>query len=484
MGMTCKSKLGRILFLLGEMMLLGCAVPVKPASEQSGTVLTRTPLVKEPTDHSASATPAVVSDVGLLEGPASPNLAKPKARHRIIVSTDIGGTDWDDYQSMVHLFVYGDLFDIEGIIASPWGDGRVKHVHDAIDAYEKDYANLKTYSESYPTPAALHAIAKQGAIDPAGHLGFGASTEGSDWIIKRALHEDPRPLWVLVWGGIEDLAQALHDAPDIESKLRVYFIAGPNKKWSPDAYHYIATHHPNLWFIEANETYRGFFYGGIQKGEWTNKDFVETHVADRGALGKYYASFHDYTQTKAWQKMGDTPSVLYLFRDNPEDPSAQGWGGSFVRAWERRYQLIDHLPTLEDKAEQFSILEIALPLGKKISKNAKVDLRIENQKLAGTFYPDRTVHFRFAPRDAKEWELHVQSNVPTIDGQLGRLTTYRPPVETAQPSPKYPNWWTDNPAPEAFEDPHIGAKTINRYRIEFLRDFASRMLRCVAPKTQ
>lgn len=482
--MTRKLKLNFVLFLLGEMMLGGCAAPIKPASEQGGNALAKTSQLSSPLAPKGSVAPAAVSDVGLLEGPASSNLAKPKARHRLIVSSDIGGTDWDDYQSMVHLFVYADLFDIEGIISSPWGDGRVKHIHDAIDAYEKDYANLKTYSDQYPTPAALRAVAKQGAIDPAGHAGFSTATEGSEWIVKSARRDDPRPLWVLVWGGIEDLAQALHDAPEIESKLRVYFIAGPNKKWSPDAYYYIATHHPKLWMIEANETYRGFFYGGIQKGEWTNKDFVETHVADRGALGKYYASFHDHTQKQAWQKMGDTPSVLYLFRDNPEDPTLPGWGGSFVRAWERRYQFIDHLPTLEDKAEQFSIVEIAFPLNKKLPKKGKVDLRIENQKLAGTIYPDQTVHFRFAPRDAKEWELYVQSNIPALDGQVGRLTTYRPPVETSQPSPKYPNWWTDNPGPEAFEDPHIGAKTINRYRIDFLRDFAARMLRCVAPKAQ
>ena len=38
-------------------------------------------------------------------------------RHRILVSTDIGGTDPDDFQSMVHLLVYADLFDLEGLIS-------------------------------------------------------------------------------------------------------------------------------------------------------------------------------------------------------------------------------------------------------------------------------------------------------------------------------------------------------------------------------
>ncbi len=34
-------------------------------------------------------------------------------RHRVLVSTDIGGTDPDDVQSMVHLLVYADSFDLE-----------------------------------------------------------------------------------------------------------------------------------------------------------------------------------------------------------------------------------------------------------------------------------------------------------------------------------------------------------------------------------
>ena len=35
-------------------------------------------------------------------------------KHRILISTDIGGTDADDNQSMTHLMMYSDLFDIEG----------------------------------------------------------------------------------------------------------------------------------------------------------------------------------------------------------------------------------------------------------------------------------------------------------------------------------------------------------------------------------
>src|SRR4051812_49718377 len=76
-------------------------------------------------------------------------------RHRVIVCTDIGGTDPDDFQSMVHLLLYADVFDIEGLVSSPYGPGRKQHILEVIDQYEKDFSNLKTWSPRYPTPDAL-----------------------------------------------------------------------------------------------------------------------------------------------------------------------------------------------------------------------------------------------------------------------------------------------------------------------------------------
>ncbi len=59
-------------------------------------------------------------------------------RPRVLVSTDIGGTDPDDFQSMVHLFVCANVLDLEGLVSSPYGDGRVQDIMDVIDCYEKD----------------------------------------------------------------------------------------------------------------------------------------------------------------------------------------------------------------------------------------------------------------------------------------------------------------------------------------------------------
>ena len=397
-------------------------------------------------------------------------------RLRVLVSTDIGGTDPDDFQSMVHLLVYADLLDIEGLVSSPYGPGRKEHILEVIDCYEKDYADLKTYSDHYPAPDELRAITRQGEPEAAPYAGVRRTTEGSEWIVKCARRDDPRPLHVLVWGGIEDLAQALHDAPEILPKLRVYYIGGPNKKWGPNAYQYIADHHPRLWIIEANATYRGWFTGGNQSGEWGNTEFVRRHVKDHGTLGAFFVRKKDDL------KMGDTPSVARLLKGTPYDPSQPGWGGRFVRAWDRPYTRFDRLPTTKDRMEVFGVLEIMLPLGTTAPEKPEARLLVENQSLAGHVADDGTIRFRFCPKAAQVYRFTIQSNVPSLDGKTGGITAVLPSAELARhASAKFPNWWTDDPSPQFAEGSHHGAKTVSRWREEFLRDFAARMDRCKSP---
>jgi hypothetical protein len=242
---------------------------------------------------------------------------------RVIVSTDVGGSDPDDSQSMVHLLVYADVLDLEGLVSSPPKGGRAKHLHEVIDAYAKDYATLKAHAPGYPPPDALRAIVKQGAVDPAPKQGFSRPTEGSRWIIERARADADRPLWVLVWGSITDVAQAVHDAPDIKERLRVHSIGSWNTRQDPAARKYLFEHHKDLWWIESDTTFRGMYMGGKQDGDLGNRAFVERHVKGHGALGDlFFAKKRDI-------KMGDTPSVFYLFRGDPDDPTAPHWGGSF-----------------------------------------------------------------------------------------------------------------------------------------------------------
>lgn len=84
-------------------------------------------------------------------------------RPHILISTDIGGTDPDDNQSMMHYLLYNNLFDCEGLISSPsYGDGRKKEILRMIGLYEKDLPKLKEYADGWPDPDYLRSITKQG----------------------------------------------------------------------------------------------------------------------------------------------------------------------------------------------------------------------------------------------------------------------------------------------------------------------------------
>jgi hypothetical protein len=268
----------------------------------------------------------------------------------------------------------------------------------------------------------------------------------------------------------------LHDAPDILPRLRVYWIGGPNKKWSPDAYQYIVDHHPELWIIESNATYRGWFTGGNQSGQWGNKAFVSRHIAGKGALGDFFVG------KKADIKMGDTPSVGWLLKGTPDDPSQPGWGGSFVRAWERPYSRFERMTTKEDRMQVFGILELVLLLGDSAPEEPGARLVVENQSLIGHIPGDGTIRFRFCPKAAKAYNFTIRGNVPALEGKMGGITALVPPPEMARrPSLRLPNWWTDDPSEDVAEGEHIGAKTVSRWREAFLGDFAMRMDRCKSP---
>jgi hypothetical protein len=302
---------------------------------------------------------AVVSQ-GEELGSLTPRVAGEE-RCRVIVSTDIGGSDNDDYQSMIHLLVYADILEIEGLISSPPGEGRAIHFEETLDAYEMDFPRLSGRSEAYPPVERLRPVVKQGAVHPAPEAGFNEATEGSAWIVERARVADERPLYVLVWGSITDVAQAVHDAPDIKAKLRVYAIGSWNTSQDRAARNYLFEHHPDLWWIESNSSFRGMYVGGEQSGDLGNKSFLEAHVRGHGALGDLLVS------KLGAIKMGDSPSVLYLLAGDPSDPAGAHWGGSFVAT--------DHGPQYWTDSPDPALAEGKYPGAKTVNRRRESFLR-------------------------------------------------------------------------------------------------------------
>jgi len=394
---------------------------------------------------------------------------------RVLVSTDIGGTDPDDFQSMVHLLLYADVLDIEGLLSSPYGDGRASDIHAVIDAYAADYPALSTHA-SYPPPGALRAVVKQGALEVAPDAGFSDPTEGSEWIVACARREDPRPLNVLVWGGIDDLAQALHDAPDIAERIVVHYIGGPNKTFGVDAYDYVETHHRDVTLIESNNTYRGFFVGAADD-DLSPARFTDAHAAGRGALGDFFA------RQLPTVKMGDTPTVTWVLHGS-QRPDRPSWGGRYVPIWDGRKARIAHPATRADVVEAFGVVELLAPLPADWTEEHHASLFFDG-RTQGPF-PEAVVEgghlrFRLSPRDARAMDYEIRSTHPALAGQRGSFTAALPGRERwSVPSSAYRDWWCDDMSPERAIEGWPGAATIAGWRGEFMRDFADRLTRTTA----
>src|SRR3990167_2453065 len=123
---------------------------------------------------------------------------------RVIVSSDIGGSDADDKQSMAHFLTHADKFDIKALISTPTAHaGRAADIHKALDAYTTDYSKLSTWGD-YQTPTYLKSVVYQGNLNVAPTAGYSSATAGSNAIIKAAKEAKAagEPLWVMTWGAL------------------------------------------------------------------------------------------------------------------------------------------------------------------------------------------------------------------------------------------------------------------------------------------
>ena len=396
---------------------------------------------------------------------------------RILISTDIGGTDPDDNQSMTHFLMYSNMFETEGLISSPsYGHGSKQNILDMIDLYEKDLSKLQKHSKDYPSPDALREICKQGRHGAAPFIGYANATEGSNWIIECARKKNDQPLWILVWGGLDDLAQALHDAPEIQNKIRVYWIGGPNKKWSVNSYAYIAANFPRLWFIECNSSYYGFFSEGIPDSV-SNKSYFDMYIKGAGYLGKDYKNYYNGNV-----KMGDTPSLLYTMDGDPNDPLKESWGGSFEKIDHSSKIVFDRNTTIADTVTVCSIIEFHFK-GPVINIPADsscftmiVQAKIGEQKWPGFYLGNGDYAIRYCPKQTETLTYKINSPIAGFAEQNGQFI-----VDNIWPGKKRStdymlgsNWYTDRSDKKFFDGKLQGGKTVSKWRNDVLLDWAKR----------
>ena len=397
---------------------------------------------------------------------------------RILISTDIGGTDPDDNQSMTHLLMYNNLFNIEGLVSSPsYGAGRKEEILRMLDLYEKDFVNLSKKQKGLASPNFLRSITKQGRKGGAPYIGYTSSTEGSDWMIQCAKKPSKQKLWVLVWGGLEDLAQALHDAPEIQKNIRVYWIGGPNKKWSANAYAYIAANFPNLWMIENNASYYGFFSKTHELDRIEESDFYEKHLANTGEVGKDFANYY-----KGNVKMGDTPSLLYMMDGNPNDPTKECWGGSFEKINRSAKVTFNRLSTQRDTVAFCTLVSFQFKGPKINAPKDSIVFYMETpyaggaQKWGGYYLGDGLYGLHYVPKQAETIHYQITSSIPEFPKGEGTLivTNQWPGKSNPTDFPLGPNWYSDKSDPKLYDGKIQGGKTISKWRKAVMEDWGNR----------
>jgi hypothetical protein len=269
---------------------------------------------------------------------------------RVVIISDIGNEP-DDQMSFVRLLLYSNELDIEAMIAttSTW-QKKATHpetMHQLIDAYGQVRPNLLLNAKDWPEAAELdrRVSAGQTAYGLAA-TGPGKTSDGARAILSAAERDDPRPLWICIWGGANTLAQALMDAhtshtPDqlakLIAKLRVYSIsdqddAGPwIRREFPDLFYIVSPSTPTsgeyyfaTWTgISGDRYYRNG--AGADSSTVTN-EWLDANIRSKGPLGKAYPKFMFIME-------GDTPSFLGLI-DNGLNayrrPDWGGWGGRYV----------------------------------------------------------------------------------------------------------------------------------------------------------
>jgi hypothetical protein len=269
---------------------------------------------------------------------------------RVVIISDIGNEP-DDQMSLVRLLVYSNELDIEALIptTSTWQKAAAhpETMHALIKAYGEARPNLLLHAQGWPEAASLDQRVAPG--QPAYGMaatGAGKSSAGSKAIIAAVDRDDPRPVWICLWGGANTLAQALLDvratrsAADVDkfvAKLRISSISDQD-----DAGPWIRREFPNLFYIvkpsspDGGEYYSATWTGisgdayyrngsGANFATVTN-EWLEANIRGKGPLGKLYPRFMFIME-------GDTPSYLGLIDNGLSSwsrPDWGGWGGRYV----------------------------------------------------------------------------------------------------------------------------------------------------------
>lgn len=287
---------------------------------------------------------------------AAPQVAdKP----RLIILTDMGNEP-DDSQTMVHLLMYSNELEIEGLIAvtSRWlnpsrpapKDGtHPEMIVERVRAYGKVRENLLEHAGGWPTQEYLLSRTEAGQ-DGYGmeSVGQGKASAGSRLIAKILTEDDPRPVNFAINAGSNTLAQALWDLraefpkdrmDEIVGKIRVYDDAGQDNAGA-----WICNNFPKIRWARNRSQVFSLYCGGkdresqvkgpyvwepYSKDSQGQHDWADANIKNgHGPLGALYP---DRFNRKGGLEGGGTTSWIGLVNRGLCDPEQLTWGGWWGR---------------------------------------------------------------------------------------------------------------------------------------------------------
>jgi len=302
-------------------------------------------------------------------------------KFRVVILTD---QTHDDGNSLVRYLYYSHLFDTEAIVVTPqlpdynYNDpGPWNKAQGIIEAYRKEYDQLKRHQNDLITPEKLQSVTKhgQGALpiiwltntrkfngDIAGRkvesswgeirfddwIGEGLNpngepkdSEGSEFLQQIFGKDDNRPIYIQAWGGSITLVQALYRFKQKQgdekfrkllAKLHIfgillqditfdYFIKLDDVKThgcmgmgDTKSTYNGERYHPGWFLLDENHFWK---YIGVMKKEEVNGYGPLSNIYDHGGEG-------------------DTPAFLYLISaalglNDPTNPTMGSWGTLFKK---------------------------------------------------------------------------------------------------------------------------------------------------------
>jgi hypothetical protein len=292
----------------------------------------------------------------IVVGQSDPGSSHSKSR--LIVLADMGN-ERDEEQQNIHLLMYANEFNLEGLIAvsglylnssydNPYKRTLHPELYDTLVwGYSRIYENLKKHADDWPTPEYLRSIISTGQKDYGmADVGEGKSSPGSRLIISAVSRQDPRQVYVVVNAGSNTLAQAIVDFErshsKAETKAFVEKLIVYENGAQDDAGAWIVSHYPQIHWIRSN--YQTYGYGGTGKrvgpyawqpysysyegqDAWANENIRMNH----GPLGALYPRRILREQFAAIEGGGTTPWLGLITRglSNALHPGWGGWSGRY-----------------------------------------------------------------------------------------------------------------------------------------------------------